>query len=107
MNQVFILSEPLGIISSPSDLFSNIKEFGIDHSQENFIIFLLDSSNKVIQSKVLFKGGLNSCLIDPKTLFRFALLHDANSIIVAHNHPSGNRLQNEQKSKNHSGKIKV
>ena len=29
-------------------------------------------------------------LIDPKTIFRKALLHNANSIIVAHNHPSGN-----------------
>ena len=96
MKQIFILSEPAGVINNPSDLFSRIKKFDIDHCQENFIIFLFDSSNKIIKSKVLFKGGLNSCLVDPKVIFRFALVNNANSIILAHNHPSGNLSPSEE-----------
>ena len=44
--------------------------------------------NKVLSCENIFKGGLNACLICPKTLFRKALLKNAHKIIIAHNHPS-------------------
>lgn len=89
MKQLLTLKEPLGAITEPSKLFNKIKKINIDYKQENFLIFCLDSKNKIVHSEVLFKGGLNSCLICPKTLFRTALKHNSNSVIVAHNHPSG------------------
>ena len=89
MKQIFILKEKIGVITQPSDIFNKIKKINIDFKQENFIVLYLDTKNKLIKSEVLFKGGLNGCLIDPKTIFRNALLNNANSIIIAHNHPSG------------------
>ena len=99
MKEVIILKEPTGVIREARDIFKNIKEMNIDYAQENFIVFFLDSKNKIINAEVLFKGGLNSCLIDPKTIFRIALLHNSNGIIVAHNHPSGDLTpSNEDKN---------
>jgi len=89
MKQIFILKETIGNIKSSSDIFKKIKKFNIDFNRENFIAFYLDTKNKLINSEILFKGGLNSCLIDPKTLFKSALLNNSNSLIIAHNHPTG------------------
>ena len=89
MEKIYILKDPVVGFSHPEKIFDNIEKFNIEFSQENFIVFYLDTKNKIIDSEVLFKGGLNSCLIDPKTLFRQALIKNSNAVIIAHNHPSG------------------
>lgn len=90
VKQVFAIKEPVGAIKSPTDLFSKIKTINIDYKQENFILICLDTKHGVLHSEILFKGGLNSSVIDLRTLFRIALRHNSDSIIIAHNHPSGN-----------------
>ena len=90
IKQLLTLKESLGNINKPADLFRNIKTISIDYSQEHFLVFYLDTRNVLIDTEVVFKGGLNITVICPKTLFRKALLKKSNSIIVAHNHPSGN-----------------
>ena len=89
MEKIYILKDSVEGFSHPEKIFDNIEKFNIEFSQENFIVFYLDTKNKIIDSEVLFKGGLNSCLIDPKTLFRQALIKNSNAVIIAHNHPSG------------------
>lgn len=89
MNQVFILKELENKISQPGDLFNNIKEINIDYEQENLILFCLNTKKQIVHSEIVFKGGLNSCSVDPKTIFRIALKYNSDSVIVAHNHPSG------------------
>jgi len=88
MKQIFILKEPENQINSPEEIFKNIKEIKINYNQENFIIICLDTKNKILKMEVLFKGGLNACLIDIKTLFRSALIENSCKVIIAHNHPS-------------------
>jgi len=90
MKQLLIIQEAKGSIKSPEDLFFKIKKININFSQENFLVICLNTKNQIISSEVLFKGGLDSCLIDPKIIFRYALLNNSNKIIIAHNHPSGN-----------------
>jgi len=71
------------------EIFSNIKRFdNIDYDQENFIVFFLDSQSRLIGAEILFIGGLNYVGCDPKIIFRRALHNNANSIVIAHNHPS-------------------
>ena len=82
------INESKNKITDAIDLFRKIKEIKIDYSQENFIAFYLDTKNSVIDSEIVFIGGLDSALIDIKTLFRKALLKNSAKIIVAHNHPS-------------------
>jgi len=57
--------------------------------QEYFLLITLNSSHEVIKIHEVTKGLLNRTLVHPREIFRRALLDNAASIIVAHNHPSG------------------
>ena len=96
MKELVILKENTNGIKQPEDIFKNIEKINIDYLQENFLIFYLNTKNNVLGSEVLFKGGLNSCLIDPKVIFRKALINNSNSIIIAHNHPSNDLRPSEE-----------
>ena len=96
MKELVILKENTKGIKKPKDIFKNIEKINIDYLQENFLIFYLNTKNNVLGSEVLFKGGLNSCLIDPKVIFRKALINNSNSIIIAHNHPSNDLRPSEE-----------
>ena len=88
MKQILILKEPIGSIRKTGDLFNKIKKININYEQENLILFTLDTKNVIINYRVIATGGLNSCICDPKTIFRYALKDNSNAIIIAHNHPS-------------------
>ncbi len=61
-----------------------------DKSEEEFIVLYLTRNNKLIQHERIGQGGLTGVFVDPKLIFKHALLLDASAIILAHNHPSGN-----------------
>lgn len=61
----------------------------IDHIEE-FLVILLNRSNRVIGFKKVSMGGVTGCLVDAKIVFQAALMTNATSIILTHNHPSGN-----------------
>ncbi len=61
----------------------------IDH-RESFKILLLSRANRVLGISNLFTGGLSGVVVDPKLTFQTALKCSAASIILMHNHPSGN-----------------
>ncbi|GAB1858045.1 JAB domain-containing protein [Flavobacteriaceae bacterium MHTCC 0001] len=58
--------------------------------QEEFKVLLLNRSNQVLGIYPLSKGGVSGTIVDAKLLFSVALKCNASSIIIAHNHPSGN-----------------
>ena len=59
-------------------------------SQEAFFVLLLDTKNKVIGSPVeCLRGLLDQCPVHPREVFREAVRQSAASVILAHNHPSG------------------
>lgn len=60
-----------------------------DEDKEHFMILHLDSKNKVIKDEIVSVGTLNSSLIHPREIFKSAIKDSANSVIVVHNHPSG------------------
>ena len=61
----------------------------LDADQEHFTILCLNKANVVTGFKVVFSGGQDEAVVDPKIVFRNALLMGATAIIVVHNHPSG------------------
>lgn len=78
--------------------------------QEHFGVILLNGNHDVIANRVLFKGGLNSTIVDPRIIFHFALKNLACAMIIYHNHPSGNPEPSEYdveltKKLNEAGKI--
>lgn len=58
--------------------------------QEEFKILMLNRGNQVLGIYPLSKGGVSSTIVDAKLVFSVALKCNASSIILAHNHPSGN-----------------
>ena len=61
-----------------------------DQVKERFIVFWLNSANRVTGFEIITEGILNSSLVHPREVFRGAIVATCASIIIAHNHPSGN-----------------
>ena len=57
--------------------------------QEHFVAITLNGAGEVINTRVITIGLLNHSLVHPRETFRGAILDNAASIIIAHNHPSG------------------
>lgn len=60
-----------------------------DRPNEAVVVVMLDTKMQVIGSMVVTEGLLSSSLLHPREIFRPAIIHNAASIILAHNHPSG------------------
>lgn len=60
-----------------------------EYKKEVFKIILLDTKNKPIAVKDISMGTLNSSIVHPREVFKEAIKESANSIILVHNHPSG------------------
>ncbi|WP_179009619.1 JAB domain-containing protein [Winogradskyella forsetii] len=58
--------------------------------QEEFKVLLLNRNHQVLGIYPLSKGGVSGTVVDAKLVFSVALKCNASSIIIAHNHPSGN-----------------
>ncbi|OAQ41941.1 DNA repair protein [Pedobacter psychrophilus] len=80
-------------VDNSKEVFKIFSE-GWDHHKidlfEQFKILLLTKSNRVIGLFEASSGGVSGCLVDPKIIFATAVKACASSIILAHNHPSGN-----------------
>jgi DNA repair protein RadC len=77
-------------ISSPvevADIFIPILK---DELKERFIVVCLNSANKIIKYEVISVGNLNSSIVHPREVFKVAIENNSASIILIHNHPSGN-----------------
>jgi len=84
----------LGVkIKGPKDAVLYVKDYYApylrDSNKEIFNVILLDYRNKVIDNIELSKGSINASIVDPKEIIKEATLKSASSIILVHNHPSG------------------
>lgn len=61
-----------------------------DMKQENFYTLFLSKSNQIIEHVHISMGGISGTLVDPKVVFRDAVIKQVSAIILCHNHPSGN-----------------
>ena len=58
--------------------------------QEVFVVVFLNRGNKVMHHQIISEGGLTGTIADPRVILKKALEHNATSLILCHNHPSGN-----------------
>jgi DNA repair protein RadC len=79
-------------LSSPKEVFDYLQPKMSCLDKEHFVVLLLDSKNKLIKEETVSIGTLNSSVIHPREIFKSAIKESANSIILVHNHPSGNPL---------------
>lgn len=76
-------------ISSPTDIANLLINEMSDLNQEVLKLIMLNTKNKVIGIKDVFKGSLNSSIVHPREIFNEAIKRNSASIIICHNHPSG------------------
>ena len=76
-------------IQGPGDVFRRLGPTLRDRKQEEFWAVYLDTQNRVISERCVTVGLLNSSLVHPREVFAPAIAHTAASVVLAHNHPSG------------------
>jgi len=81
---------PVPNIQSSKSAYNIIKPKLLDLPHEEMWVLLLDRANKLIATENIGKGGISATYSDIRILFQKALSKFTSSIILAHNHPSGN-----------------
>jgi DNA repair protein RadC len=84
-----VLLEEKEQISSPADVARIMMPSMRDLQNEILYVLCLDTKNNVTRQRRIFEGSLNASIIHPREVFRFAIEEAAASIILVHNHPSG------------------
>ena len=82
-------------VSDPSTIVNHLSWMKWEQ-QENLVVVTLDNANHIIGKHLVTKGLVNEGPFHPREILRYAILDNAVSIIVAHNHPSGNSEPSEQ-----------
>ncbi len=77
-------------ITSPDEIAEIFLPITRDWKVEKFVLILLDSAGQIMRDVILTEGTLNASLVHPREVFKTALDERAASIILIHNHPSGN-----------------
>lgn len=80
----------LKTIRCSDDIYNYMKSLLIDLSTEECWVLLLNQSARVISKEKISSGGLTATVVDVRCVLRAALMKRATSIILVHNHPSGN-----------------
>jgi len=82
-------------ITSSKDVFDILNPILIDLPFEEFWLLILNRANLVIKKEMISRGGVSGTVVDTKIIFKAAIENYASSIIICHNHPSGNLKPSE------------
>ena len=78
-------------VSSPDVIFDLMHLIGLHESpEEKFIVLCLDTKNNISDFFVVSHGSVNASIVHPRDVFKRALLSNSTSILLIHNHPTGN-----------------
>ena len=78
------------IIKKPSDVQALLHGELRDKEKECFVLVMLDTRSRLIKHKEISAGSLDASIVHPREVFKEAISASAASVILAHNHPSGN-----------------
>jgi len=93
------------VIRSSRDIAQYLQALLKDHSYEVFAVAFLNRANKINHFEIISRGGITGTVADPRIILKRALEEDATSLILCHNHPSGN-LQPSRADEELTRKIK-
>ena len=82
-------------VAGSRDVFELFHGEMADAQYESFWVLLLNRANRVIRKVSISEGGISGTVADPKKIFKMSLDHNASSLILCHNHPSGNTQPSE------------
>ena len=83
-----VLSKP--VISNSAEIAAYLKGILKDYKYEVFAVIFLNRANKINHFEIISRGGITGTVADPRIILKKALEEEATSIILSHNHPSGN-----------------
>jgi DNA repair protein RadC len=76
-------------VRSPEDAADAVRHYIGDEDREVFLVLVLTTKNEVVAVHRCHVGNINSSIVDPRDVFKAAILNNGTSIIVSHVHPSG------------------
>lgn len=82
-------------IHGPKDVFEHLRKDVYGLEKEHLYLLILDSRNYLISKELISIGTVNETLIHPREIYREAIYKNATSVILAHNHPSGDTAPSE------------
>jgi DNA repair protein RadC len=77
------------VLSGPDEVYAAFGPLMDDLKREVFRIALLDAQNGLLRDRIVSEGTLSASLVHPREVFKPAILESAASVILLHNHPSG------------------
>ena len=77
-------------VSVPADVVPILQEYFRLKDREEMIVVLLDTANTILGLSLVSVGGLAVSVVEPRQVFKVAILANAAAVILAHNHPSQN-----------------
>lgn len=84
----FLKGKQASILLSPKDVWDRMADIR-NSKKEHFVVFYLDSRSQEIEREIISIGTLNESLVHPREVFEPAIIRKAASVIISHNHPSG------------------
>ena len=86
---------PGGPIRGPEDVLAHVRDLARAH-REHFVVLLLNARHELQCRETVSIGSLNASIVHPREVFRPAILHAAASVVLVHNHPSGDPEPSEE-----------
>lgn len=83
-------------IRGPDDVVSLVGSKLRKEKRENFLVLLLNARHEVLCVETVSVGSLNASIVHPREVFRSAVIQSAASIVLIHNHPSGDPEPSEE-----------
>ena len=82
-------------IRGPDDVYSVCRSMA-KYTKEHFVVLLLNARHEVIGKETVSVGSLNASIVHPREVFNPAIRESAASIVLCHNHPSGDPEPSEE-----------
>jgi len=90
------LNRDSAYIDSAQKVWEFLKEKIGDSLKEHFVVILLNNKNKIIGWEIVSVGTICESIVHPRETFRLAIHQSASSIIIAHNHPTGEKSPSQE-----------
>lgn len=84
------------LLDSAEKIYQWVRKDLQDQKIEVLVVILRDVKKRIIHSEMVSKGTLTEVLLHPREIFHVAIRHRAHSIVIAHNHPSGDPIPSTQ-----------
>ncbi len=84
-----------GAVRGPDDVICHVRDL-VRARREHFVVLLLNARHEMERRETISIGSLNASIVHPREVFQPAIIHSAASLVLVHNHPSGDPEPSEE-----------